>query len=74
MSDQDHVLCRDCERHRPPELVSTSGLCFDCLGHTQGMPPTGLTGPGRQALRAALADYRERKYHPKLPLTERNNP
>jgi hypothetical protein len=71
------MMCRSCENDRDEEELTASGLCTNCIPHRsihRGrtnhtprpalMPATshrGADGPGRQAVRAALAEFRERK-------------
>lgn len=52
--------CRSCEAEHPPDELSTTGLCNNCIPRRgpapKPAPPT--TGPGRLAIQTALAGFR----------------
>lgn len=55
--------CRSCESEHPPEELSPTGLCTNCIPRRGPAPTTTSTpaGPGRQAIQSALAGFRQGK-------------
>lgn len=55
--------CSICDRPRPEDRMTGSGICTDCLPQ-QRNPIPGI-GPGRQAVRTRLNTYRSTKREPR---------
>lgn len=57
----DPVPCRECGREHEPDQLTPSGLCTNCIPTPHQPPPT----TGRNAVKTALADYRQRRKDPR---------
>jgi hypothetical protein len=53
------LICQVCDRPRPDDRMTESGICTDCL--PQQHRPVPAIGPGRLAVRRQLDGYRTKK-------------